>query len=150
MVQPTYMAALRELKTIPLPEHQLTLLRLLKNDIVGHNQRKEHVVTQGLLEPLAQILNATIRSTGKKASMETLHRPSLEDDIRLQATLIIGSLANGMTLSIHRYTISHLIFLAHQPDRYLYLLSLPPSFLKHCFMLLVRQQTPLPNYSSPR
>ncbi|KAF1353538.1 armadillo-type protein [Delphinella strobiligena] len=101
MVQPTCLVALRELKTIPAPEDQLELLRLLKNDIVGHGQRKELVVRHGLLDPLAQILLSTTKATGKKVSLPStsqLDQPaplSLEHDIRLQATLIVGSLANA-------------------------------------------------------
>lgn len=106
MVQPTCLVALRELKTIPAPEHQLELLRLLKNDIVGHGQRKELVVRHGLLDPLAQILLSTTKATGKKVSLPStsqLDQPaplSLEHDIRLQATLIVGSLANGSSLIV--------------------------------------------------
>lgn len=117
MVQPTYVVALQELKTIPAPEHQLTLLRLLKNDIVGHGQRKEHVVRQGLLDALAQILLSTTKSNGKKvAPSHTPDQLSLDQDIRLQATLIVGSLANGTSTSVnHTYLPTLIEHLASRP-----------------------------------
>lgn len=98
MVQPAYLTALRELKTIPAPQSQLNLLRMLKNDIVGHGQRKELVVRHGLLDPLAEILHSTTKSLGKKSNHsyeDPSDLPTLEHDIRLQATLIVGSLANA-------------------------------------------------------
>lgn len=79
MVQPPSLAALHELKTsIQLsPDQRLSLLRIIKNDIVGHGQRKKLVVRHGLLDCLAQIL-ATSPGT----------------DIQLQTTLIVASLAD--------------------------------------------------------
>ena len=95
MVQLTYTTALRELKSSPPPppEDQLLLLRLLKNEIIGHGQRKEHVVRLGLLEPLAQILFSTTDFPGNKTPSTS--QPTLEHEIRLQATILVGSLATG-------------------------------------------------------
>lgn len=97
MVQPPCLVALQELKTIPAPEDQLNLLRLLKNDIVGHGQRKELVVQNGLLDPLVTILDSANKSSGKQALDRDCRssRADLDDDIRLQAIMIVGSLANG-------------------------------------------------------
>lgn len=78
MVQPPSLAALHELKTSPQSStnQQLRLLRTIKNDIVGHGQRKKLVVRYGLLDCLAQTL-AT----------------SPDADIQLQTSLIVASLA---------------------------------------------------------
>ncbi|KAI4720426.1 ARM repeat-containing protein [Aureobasidium sp. EXF-10727] len=78
MVQPPSLAALHELKSPPQPStaHQLRLLRTIKNDIVGHGQRKKLVVRHGLLDCLAHTL-AT----------------SPDPDLHLQTTLIVASLA---------------------------------------------------------
>ncbi|KAH0285611.1 ARM repeat-containing protein [Aureobasidium namibiae CBS 147.97] len=78
MVQPPSLAALHELKTSPQPStnQQLRLLRTIKNDIVGHGQRKKLVVRYGLLDCLAHTL-AT----------------SPDADIQLQTSLIVASLA---------------------------------------------------------
>ncbi|GAB7357746.1 hypothetical protein MBLNU459_g0401t1 [Dothideomycetes sp. NU459] len=106
MVQPPSLAALHELQHAPSsPADQLRLLRLIKNDIVGHGQRKELVVQSGLLEPLAGLMLAVADTAGKKPTHRVNGaanpRPvaaaawSLDDDIRLQAVLIVASLANG-------------------------------------------------------
>lgn len=97
--------ALQELRASPTPSDQLRLLRLIKNDIVGHGQRKELVVKHGLLDPLSNLIHSVAKTSGKKATHQvngTAHSPaaspspwSIEDEIRLQATLIVGSLANG-------------------------------------------------------
>lgn len=78
MVQPPSLAALHELKTSTQPplERQLRLLRAIKNDIVGHGQRKKLVVRHGLLDCLVHILSS-----------------SPDAEAQLQATLIVASLA---------------------------------------------------------
>ncbi|KAG9959274.1 ARM repeat-containing protein, partial [Aureobasidium melanogenum] len=79
MVQPPSLAALHELKTSThlSADQRLPLLRTIKNDIVGHGQRKKLVVRHGLLDCLAHIL-ATAPDT----------------HIQLQTTLIVASLAD--------------------------------------------------------
>ncbi|KAG9821195.1 ARM repeat-containing protein, partial [Aureobasidium melanogenum] len=79
MVQPPSLAALHELKTSTQlsADQRLPLLRTVKNDIVGHGQRKKLVVRHGLLDCLAHIL-AT----------------SPDTHIQLQTTLIVASLAD--------------------------------------------------------
>ncbi|KAH0412521.1 ARM repeat-containing protein, partial [Aureobasidium melanogenum] len=79
MVQPPSLAALHELKTSThlSVDQRLPLLRTIKNDIVGHGQRKKLVVRHGLLDCLAHIL-ATAPDT----------------HIQLQTTLIVASLAD--------------------------------------------------------
>ncbi|KAL1311135.1 hypothetical protein AAFC00_001337 [Neodothiora populina] len=91
MVHPTYLVALRELKTCTDPEEQSKLLRLLKNDIVGHAQRKDQMVRHGLLDPLSRMLHA---ATTAPTNASSCHLTS-HDEIRMQATLIVGSLANA-------------------------------------------------------
>ncbi|KAG9671759.1 ARM repeat-containing protein, partial [Aureobasidium melanogenum] len=79
MVQPPSLAALHELKTSThlSADQRLPLLRTIKNDIVGHGQRKKLVVRHGLLDCLAHLL-AT----------------SSDTHIQLQTTLIVASLAD--------------------------------------------------------
>lgn len=78
MVQPPSLAALHELKTSTQlsADQRLPLLRTIKNDIVGHGQRKKLVVRHGLLDCLAHILAA-----------------STDTHVQLQTTLIVASLA---------------------------------------------------------
>ena len=93
-------AAIREPASL---EAQITALRQLKNDIVGHDQRKELAVEQGVVQPLIGIIATTIKATGKRKAAETngesasasLHSWTPEQDARLQAVLILGSLASA-------------------------------------------------------
>lgn len=83
-------------------DHQIAALKQLKNDIVGHEQRKELVVKQGVVEPLVSILSIASKATGKRpqgngneAGVQLSPQWTNEDEARLQATLIVGSLAGA-------------------------------------------------------
>ena len=105
MVQPPCLVALQELRAFPGAEHQINCLRILKNDIVGHGLRKELVIRHGLLEALEHIISSAINASGKRSSQYSngsTHAGhsvqqiwGLEDEIRYQATLIVGLIANG-------------------------------------------------------
>lgn len=99
----------------------MVALRNLKNEIVGHEQRKELAVTYGVVRPLAGLLREGVRRGGKRrhshgTTQEASNgaapssRPTApsrtrqaqkqedwtkEDELRFQATLVAGSLANG-------------------------------------------------------
>lgn len=102
-------SALVELSNPSSSEAQLAALQNLKNEIVGHEQRKELTVTHGVVRPLAGLLRSEATKGGKRRRNGTnghgsgLHgetRRSLadwipEDELRFQATLVVGSLANG-------------------------------------------------------
>ncbi|CAK3976937.1 armadillo repeat [Lecanosticta acicola] len=82
-------------------EQKVEVAKRLKNIIVGQDQRKELAVKHGIVQPLADILSAATKATGKR-KVETNGVPlnqsqewTPDDDLRLQATLIIGSLAAG-------------------------------------------------------
>jgi hypothetical protein len=91
----------------PNIETQLAALQSLKNELVGHEQRKELAVTHGVVKPLAGLLRAEARKGGKRRRSHANghgHEPGLfsastewtrEDELRFQATLVVGSLANG-------------------------------------------------------
>ncbi|PVH99642.1 ARM repeat-containing protein [Periconia macrospinosa] len=99
--------ALAELSNPSTPEAQVNALRNLKNEIVGHEQRKELAVVHGIVKPLAGLLKGGIRKGGKRRSnggvtngggAAAAGRDSewdVEDELRFQATLVVGSLANG-------------------------------------------------------
>lgn len=100
--------ALIELCNPTSPEAQVTALRNLKNEIVGHDQRKELAVRHGVVKPLAEILRVETRKGGKRRRGGALNGNSsvareaeraiewnTEDELRFQATLVVGSLANG-------------------------------------------------------
>ena len=71
---------------------QTVVLKQLKNDLVGHHQRKEIVVEHGLVELLVGIL--TQHEAPAHGDQDSW---SQEDDLRLQATITLGSLATGGT-----------------------------------------------------
>ncbi|PWY91278.1 armadillo repeat protein [Aspergillus heteromorphus CBS 117.55] len=80
---------------------QAAALRSLKNETIGHDQRKESWIRWGIIPVLANILAA--RQPAGKAAASTelnegakLRRPaSEEDEACLQAVIILGSLAQG-------------------------------------------------------
>ncbi|KAJ4334250.1 hypothetical protein N0V87_007002 [Didymella glomerata] len=118
--------ALAELANPTSSEAQVVALRNLKNEVVGHEQRKELAVTYGVVGLLAGLLGEGVRRGGKRhgngaregsngaaassrppASLSRPAAPSRirqvqtqedwtkEDELRFQATLVVGSLANG-------------------------------------------------------
>jgi armadillo repeat-containing protein 8 len=99
--------ALIELSSPSTPEAQLNALRTLKNEIVGHEQRKELVVVHGIVKPLAGLLRTEARKGGKKrrgvtngsdsSGLDKIGQSdwSIEEELRFQAVLVVGSLANG-------------------------------------------------------
>ena len=101
--------ALIELSNPSTPEAQVAALQSLKNEIVGHEQRKELAVTHGIVKPVVDLLRAEARKGGKRrrgqangngSELFTETRRSVaewttEDELRFQATLVVGSLANG-------------------------------------------------------
>ena len=99
---------MHELASPGTAEGKTAALRSLKNEIVGHEQRKELAVASGVVQPLARLL-------GQESGGERNTRNGWEDgamgaseggrggdertddwsEMRLQATLVVGSLANG-------------------------------------------------------
>ncbi|KAL1601462.1 hypothetical protein SLS60_006377 [Paraconiothyrium brasiliense] len=64
MGRSTIPPALIELSNPSSPEAQLNALRNLKNEIVGHEQRKELAVVHGIVKPLAGLLRTETRKVG--------------------------------------------------------------------------------------
>lgn len=71
----------------------MTSLRTLKNELIGHDQRKEAYVGAGIIPALARVL-ASSRPTGKAATAE-FDQNSEDAQACLQAILIVGSLIQG-------------------------------------------------------
>ena len=115
MARSTIPPALLELRSPTSPSAQVEALRDLKNEIVGHDQRKELAVRHGVVAPLARILRAEARRGGKRrarggvanggavaAAGSSAGGPErrerdwgCEEEMRLQATVVVGSLALG-------------------------------------------------------
>lgn len=82
---------------------QVAVLRLLKNDLIGHDQRKEAYVLGGILPALSQVLGAcwpgkaaAAESNGAALGQSGFFQSPEETEACLQAILIVGSLAQGI------------------------------------------------------
>lgn len=79
---------------------RIAALRALKNDIIGHNQKKQAWTELGVLPLLSDVLFSR-RGVARKADFHS-HGPKQhtteEDEMCFQAITIIGSLALGMRL----------------------------------------------------
>ena len=94
---------LSELRSASSPASQVAALRTIKNELIGHDQKKKLWIHLGLLGSVARILN-THKGNGKgkhrdilgsRAQSKQKGRRSDEDEARLQAIIIVGSLAHG-------------------------------------------------------
>ena len=103
MTRPSTPPILSELRSASSPASQLAALRALKNEVIGHEQKKEMWIGLGVLAPIARILN-TYKGSGKRRHRD-VHGSrnhskqrggrSDEEEARLQAIIIVGSLAYG-------------------------------------------------------
>ncbi|GAO17684.1 uncharacterized protein UV8b_01330 [Ustilaginoidea virens] len=99
MARPQNSSILTQLRNAKALPEQALALQALKNDIVGHVQKKEAWIGLGVLEPIVRTL-VTNRSpsklNGKDANAHLLTRPlSDEEYVRLQALQLVASFANG-------------------------------------------------------
>lgn len=90
---------LEQLRSATTCADQAAALRALKNDIVGHRQKKEAWVAAGVLEPVVKIL-ATCRTPGKRKGKASRSHPSSpdateEESVKLQAIQALSTFANG-------------------------------------------------------
>lgn len=79
---------------------QVASLRALKNEVVGHAQRKEKWVEQGVLESLVKLLQTSrfpTRLNGKETrNSNGSPKPLTEDElVRLHSLQLLASFANG-------------------------------------------------------
>jgi hypothetical protein len=99
-------AVMQELAGPGTAEAKVAALRSLKNEIVGHEQRKELAVASGVVQPLARLLEPDNggdrdKKNGWGDGQDEGKRGTCDDgtddssQVRLQATLVVGSLANG-------------------------------------------------------
>lgn len=85
---------------------QTAALRALKNELIGHDQRKESWVNSGIVQILSRILESSLREeyeankevmSGGRRGGNLTGRASMteEQELCLQAVIIMGSLAQG-------------------------------------------------------
>lgn len=77
---------------------QTRALRTLKNELIGHDQRKERYIADGIIPTLAQVLISRWPGRTEPDEVSSQDRVSQKAeyyDVCLQATLVVGSLAQG-------------------------------------------------------
>ena len=101
MARPTTPTLLSELRNAPSSASRLKILKQLKNEIIGHEQKKQYWVRSGLLKHLVEVLDSH-HAQGDKTTQKgddgdgDERGPSPEgEDAQLQAIIIAGSLAQG-------------------------------------------------------
>ena len=103
MIRPSTPLILSELRSASSSGGQVKALKDLKNELIGHEQKKELWIGLGVLTPLAGILNS-YKANGKKKhrdinvsdgqwKAQNIHAG--EEEARLQAIIVVGSLAYG-------------------------------------------------------
>ncbi|CAH0032021.1 unnamed protein product [Clonostachys rhizophaga] len=101
MARPQNHPILAQLKSARTTSDQTASLRALKNEIVGHIQRKEAWVALGVLEPIVRTISSRsslTRPNGKESSQANPLAPaylSEEDGTKLQALQLVASFAHG-------------------------------------------------------
>ncbi|PFH61549.1 hypothetical protein XA68_17052 [Ophiocordyceps unilateralis] len=91
------LALLLSAKSYP---EQAAALRMLKNQVIGHIQKKEAWVALGVLDPIVSTLSESSRSPARhngKDARSQFAIPTLSDEetVRLQALELIASFASG-------------------------------------------------------
>lgn len=119
---PPILAQLRSARTLP---EQTAALRALKNEIVGHVQRKEFWVSLGVLDPIVRTLASSrppVKPNGKDTRFPLTQRPLSEDEsVRLQALQLVASFANGTVL----YKLKFVVVVADGEEQVVQLSLLP-------------------------
>jgi armadillo repeat-containing protein 8 len=108
MARQAWVSQIRNAKT---PAEQISILRTLKNEIIGHPLKKELVVTLGTLDPVVRLASNKLagRQDGKSHDHSFASKPLLEEEtVRLQGLQVIASIALGI-LS-HRSCLRVLVF----------------------------------------
>lgn len=88
---PSYIAA--QLPSFSSPDTRVAALRALKNELIGHDEKKELWVKSGVLKTLSATL-----SSGKGPMIHTekcSESRSEQEEARLQAIIVVGSIAQG-------------------------------------------------------
>ena len=68
---------------------EIALLRQLKNETIGHDERKELFVHEGIIPVLANLLRSRHQASDSEESKE-------QEAACLQAVIVVGSLVQGI------------------------------------------------------
>ena len=97
MARPSPQSIASHLPSLSSPDTRLAALKALKNELIGHEEKKKLWVRSGVLRPLADVLNSHKASDG---SPSRRHQPrSEQEEARLQAIIVVGSIAQGQYLT---------------------------------------------------
>lgn len=98
MARTSSSSVLAQLPSLLSPDTRVAALRTLKNELIGHDEKKELWVRSGVLKPLATVMTSHVppdMRTNKRAESR-----SEQEEARLQAIIIVGSLAQGLYNSL--------------------------------------------------
>lgn len=78
---------------------QITALRYLKNEVIGHIHKKEDWVRHGVLRPIVRVITPSTLKANEdtRPPFLTLTAFTDEDSAKLQALQLLASFANGMS-----------------------------------------------------
>ena len=103
MIRSSTPPILSDLQSASTPAGQIKALKGLKNDLIGHDQKKQLWIELGVLVPLAGILSSykingkkkhrDVNGSGGPWTAQRIHTD--EEEARLQAVIAVGSLAYG-------------------------------------------------------
>ncbi|KAH0565742.1 hypothetical protein GP486_000865 [Trichoglossum hirsutum] len=103
MTRPAVAPILTQIRNPSSLSSQVSALKALKNELIGHEQKKEMWIGLGIVVPIVHLI-AHSKSSGKRLSRElngngvysqAVQEKPDENEARLQATVIVGSLAYG-------------------------------------------------------
>lgn len=98
MARPQSSPILTQLRSAKTVAEQTAALQALKNEIVGHVQKKEAWVGLGVLELIVRSLSTSRSASkaGKDFAVQPVHRDLTEEEgLKVQALQLIASFANG-------------------------------------------------------
>ena len=93
MVRPSSPSVFAQLPSLLSPDTRVAALRTLKNELIGHDEKKEVWVRSGVLQPLAAVM--TSREEPDSRTNKRTEGKSEQEEARLQAIIVVGSLAQG-------------------------------------------------------
>lgn len=103
MAEPLLLDAVAQLRNPINSEAHIAALKHLKNESIGHVEKKAELIRHGIVDALGQTLTNATKSRGKRrnhqvdASLnaQSKHSWEEEDEIRIQAILLLSSIAHG-------------------------------------------------------
>ena len=99
-----------EFPTLSSPATRIAALRTLKNEIIGHDEKKETWVRSGVLKPLTTVI-ASQKLPGARVDGPIGPR-SEQEEARLQAIIVVGSLAQGRSRFYFRVAVKSFSFVS--------------------------------------